>query len=107
MKFDEYKKLLLAFHHFGFRTRFIASLSCKNILQIIYLLEQIYKEKNINYCNDNFELEIYSYLYDQIDAWHELKDNTQTLAEFLGFSESEYARFVEEPKSIIQLLKRY
>jgi hypothetical protein len=37
---------------------------------------------------------------DYIDAWHESKDNGQSIAEFLGMTQSEYALWVEKPSSL-------
>lgn len=83
-------------------------ISAANIIEIIYLLEKIQQEKNKNYQNDFFNVAIVnSFLNDEIEYWHQSKNITQDLSEFLGLSESEYAEWVQEPKIVFNILKSH
>jgi hypothetical protein len=70
----------------------------KKLLQILLFAE---KAKIIKINKEN----INEYLLDQIDTWHKVNGANQTLAEFLGFSEQEYAQLAENPKFIFQSIK--
>ncbi len=50
--------------------------------------------------------EIEEAICDAIDQWHEA-DTNQFLPEYLGMTDSEYAKFVTTPESILETLNKY